>query len=254
MSIEEFHNLLGTLTSSDNAARQQAEATYNSTKESQPVTVLTFLAQTIQCPDDNLRAFAAVLFRRSCPELWRNPAVDAATKTTIKQLLNTIARDLNYASMDTCAIFDVKDFEHPQYVREKICIYKLMQSWQAALMKGFKGKLKLKTVSSHKLVFRKRLFLSGPAEKISCPVDLHLLFSQSRQDVAFGRFAITEVEALLLASLTLQIEFGDYNPQTHQGGFLRDILQEYIPANVYSAPHPLSKFPARPVAPISTAR
>ena len=87
MSIEEFHNLLGTLTSSDNAARQQAEATYNSTKESQPVTVLTFLAQTIQCPDDNLRAFAAVLFRRSCPELWRNPAVDAATKTTIKQLL-----------------------------------------------------------------------------------------------------------------------------------------------------------------------
>ena len=87
MSIEEFHGLLGTLTSSDNAARQAAEATYNSTKESQPVTVLMFLAQTIQCPDEGLRAFAAVLFRRSCPELWRNPAVDAATKTTIKQLL-----------------------------------------------------------------------------------------------------------------------------------------------------------------------
>ncbi len=87
MSIEEFHGLLGTLTSSDNAARQAAEATYNSTKESQPVTVLTFLAQTIQCPDEGLRAFAAVLFRRSCPELWRNPAVDAATKTNIKQLL-----------------------------------------------------------------------------------------------------------------------------------------------------------------------
>ena len=87
MSIEEFHGLLGTLTSSDNAARQAAEATYNSTKEAQPNVVLTFLAQTIQCPDEGLRAFAAVLFRRSCPELWRNPAVDAATKTTIKQLL-----------------------------------------------------------------------------------------------------------------------------------------------------------------------
>eukprot|EP01046_Picozoa_sp_COSAG06_P027646 COSAG06_NODE_2454_length_6854_cov_1.663953_1_plen_41_part_10 len=40
MSIEEFHNLLGTLRSIDNTARQAAEATYNSTKESQPVTVL----------------------------------------------------------------------------------------------------------------------------------------------------------------------------------------------------------------------
>lgn len=87
MSIEEFHGLLRTLTSLDNTARQQAEATYNSTKESQPVTVLTFLAQTVQCPDEALRAFAAVLFRRSCPELWRNPAVDAATKATIKQML-----------------------------------------------------------------------------------------------------------------------------------------------------------------------
>jgi hypothetical protein len=87
MSIEEFHNLLGTLRSIDNTARQAAEATYNSTKESQPVTVLMFLAQTIQCPDEGLRAFAAVLFRRSCPELWRSPAVDAGTKTTIKQLL-----------------------------------------------------------------------------------------------------------------------------------------------------------------------
>ena len=65
MSIEEFHGLLGTLRSVDNTARAAAEATYNSTKETQPVTVLTFLAQTIQCPDEGLRAFAAVLFRRS---------------------------------------------------------------------------------------------------------------------------------------------------------------------------------------------
>ena len=77
------------------------------------------------------------------------------------------------------------------------------------------------------------MYLSEPAEKISCPIDLHLLFSQARQDVAFGRFSITEVEALLLASLTLQIEYGDYDAKKHQGGFLRDILQEYIPANIY---------------------
>ena len=97
MSIEEFHGLLGTLRSVDNTARAAAEATYNSTKETQPVTVLTFLAQTIQCPDEGLRAFAAVLFRRSCPELWRNPAVDAGTKTVIKGLLIETIRQVGAA-------------------------------------------------------------------------------------------------------------------------------------------------------------
>ena len=154
-------------------------------------------------------------------------------ETTIKQLLETISRDLKYAQMDSCAIFDVKDFEYPAYVRDNQVIYEVQNSWQNLLMSGFKGKMGLKKVSSHKLVLRKRLYLSEPAEKISCPIDLHLLFSQARQDVAFGRFSITEVEALLLASLTLQIEYGDYDAKKHQGGFLRDILQEYIPANIY---------------------
>ena len=63
----------------------------------------------------------------------------------------------------------------------------------------------------------------------SCAVDLHLLYSQARKGVAMGDFAISEVEALLLASLTLQIEYGDYDPKKHHAGFLRDILQEYAP-------------------------
>ena len=154
-------------------------------------------------------------------------------ETTVKQLLAMIARDLNYTQMDSCAIFDVKDFEYPQHIKENKVIFSVMQTWQEALMSGFKGKMGIKKVSSHKLVLRKRLYLSEPAEKISCPIDLHLLFSQARQDVCFGRFSITEVEALLLASLTLQIEYGDYDAKKHQGGFLRDILQEYIPANIY---------------------
>ena len=83
MSIEEFHGLLGTLRSVDNTARAAAEATYNSTKETQPVTVLTFLAQTIQCPDEGLRAFAAVLFRRSCPEERRRRSRQGKEKVSL---------------------------------------------------------------------------------------------------------------------------------------------------------------------------
>lgn len=46
-------------------------------------------------------------------------------ETTVKQLLATIARDLNYGQMDTCGIFDVKDFAHPQYLKESLVIYKV---------------------------------------------------------------------------------------------------------------------------------
>ena len=88
MSVEEFHGLIATLMSPDNNARSQAEAAYNSMKEANPVAVLTFLSQTIRhCTQEALRAFAAVLFRRSCPELWRHAAVDAGTKGAIKQLM-----------------------------------------------------------------------------------------------------------------------------------------------------------------------
>lgn len=59
-----------------------------------------------------------------------------------------------------------------------------------------------------------------------------------------GDFAITEVEALLLASLTLQIVYGDYDPQKHHAGFLRDILQEYIPANIFRLHKPKVRYRA----------
>ena len=88
MSVEEFHGLIATLMSPDNNARSQAEAAFNSMKEANPVAVLSFLSQTIRhCTQEALRAFAAVLFRRSCPELWRHAAVDAGTKGAIKQLM-----------------------------------------------------------------------------------------------------------------------------------------------------------------------
>jgi HEAT repeat protein len=87
-NLEEFQTLIATLMSPDNASRTQAEATYNSTKESNPMLLLTCLSQTIrQCPQEALRAFAAVLLRRSCSEVWRNPQVDAATQAGVKSLL-----------------------------------------------------------------------------------------------------------------------------------------------------------------------
>ena len=104
-TIEEFQQLIGTLMSPDNASRSQAEAAYNATKESHPAVVLDFLAQTLRlCPQEQLRAFAAVLFRKACPDLWRKPGVDAGTQTTVKQLLLQSVQEVNSLSYHTQSV------------------------------------------------------------------------------------------------------------------------------------------------------
>jgi HEAT repeat protein len=88
MSQEEFEVLISTLMSPDNAARSQAEAAYNSTKENSPLQLLTCLATTMRnSPQEQLRAFAAVLLRRSSSDCWRSEQVDDATREAIKALL-----------------------------------------------------------------------------------------------------------------------------------------------------------------------
>ena len=48
-----------------------------------------------------------------------------------------------------------------------------------------------------------------------------------------GKYAVTDTEALLLAALTVQIEYGDHNAEKHNAGFLRNELIKYIPKHLY---------------------
>ena len=48
-----------------------------------------------------------------------------------------------------------------------------------------------------------------------------------------GKYAITDTEAILLAALTVQIEYGDHSPEKHTSGFLRQELVKNIPKHLY---------------------
>ena len=78
-------HLLGALMSHDNDARSEAEAQFQGLKESSPAVLLQTLTQILrECEDEQLRAFSAVLLRKSTTELWREAAVDAATRQLVK--------------------------------------------------------------------------------------------------------------------------------------------------------------------------
>ena len=56
--MDDFHALLRTLMSPDNASRQQAEQAYDGVKQQNPGMLLSCLAQTVRsCADATLRAF-----------------------------------------------------------------------------------------------------------------------------------------------------------------------------------------------------
>ena len=70
------------------------------------------------------------------------------------------------------------------------------------------------------------------------PVELHLLYTQAKGCVLRGKYAVTDTEALLLSALTMQIEYGDCNPENHTAGFLRNELIKYIPKHLYGLQKP----------------
>jgi hypothetical protein len=49
---------------------------------------------------------------------------------------------------------------------------------------------------------------------------------------------IAQEASCLLAALSVQIEYGDHNPDKHTAGFLRNELIKYIPRHLYSLQKP----------------
>ena len=80
-TMDDFHALLRTLMSPDNASRQQAEQAYDGVKQQNPGMLLSCLAQTVRsCADATLRAFGAVLLRRAAHDVYNKPACGAEAR------------------------------------------------------------------------------------------------------------------------------------------------------------------------------
>ena len=85
----------------------------------------------------------------------------------------------------------------------------------------------------HNLVFSKRLYTDQLGEVPNDAVELHWLYTQAKGCVMRGKYAVTDAEALLLAALVMQIEYGDHSTETHHAEFLRNELVKLIPKHLF---------------------
>ncbi|KAL3884759.1 hypothetical protein ACJMK2_024867 [Sinanodonta woodiana] len=77
------------------------------------------------------------------------------------------------------------------------------------------------------VLLRRKFFFSDKNVDARDPVQLNLLFSQTRDAILNGTHPVSQEKATELASLQCQVQFGDHNEQKHKSGFLE--LKEFLP-------------------------
>ncbi|XP_050671805.1 uncharacterized protein LOC126970120 isoform X2 [Leptidea sinapis] len=83
------------------------------------------------------------------------------------------------------------------------------------------------------LLFKRRLYYSDRNIDSRDPVQLNLLYVQTRDAILDGRQIVTEDKAVEFAGLQCQIQYGDSNESKHKQGFIED-LREFLPAQYAS--------------------
>lgn len=77
------------------------------------------------------------------------------------------------------------------------------------------------------LTLRKKFFFSDQNVDRNDPVQLNLLYVQSRDAIIDGTHPCTRDEAVQFAALQCQIQYGNHNEAKHKPGFLT--LEEFLP-------------------------
>lgn len=80
---------------------------------------------------------------------------------------------------------------------------------------------------SETLLLRRKFFFSDQNVDARDPVQLNLLYVQTRDAILKGAHPVSEKEAIFFAALQCQIQFGDHNESKHKPGFLD--LKEFMP-------------------------
>lgn len=109
---------------------------------------------------------------------------------------------------------------------------KIMISWSDLLKQHSNGQVD----QIPSLYFRRNIFFPVEKEKsVSDPVALDFLYANARKLILSGYYPCSEDDALYLAGLTMQLEYGDHNPDIHRLGFLKDKLEHILPASMVSS-------------------
>jgi len=76
-------------------------------------------------------------------------------------------------------------------------------------------------IEEHKvLLFHRKFYFSDQKIDAHDPVQLHLLYVQTRDAILDVTHPVTQDKACEFAGIQCQIQFGDYNAQKHRPGYL----------------------------------
>ncbi|XP_069362769.1 extracellular matrix-binding protein ebh-like isoform X2 [Maniola hyperantus] len=78
------------------------------------------------------------------------------------------------------------------------------------------------------LLFKRRLFYSDRNIDSRDPVQLNLLYVQTRDAILDGRQVVTEDKAVEFAGIQCHIQYGDFQEKKHKPGFIEN-LKEFLP-------------------------
>ncbi|XP_026318176.1 talin-2-like [Hyposmocoma kahamanoa] len=78
------------------------------------------------------------------------------------------------------------------------------------------------------LLLKRKLFYSDRNIDSRDPVQLNLLYVQTRNAILEGRHPVTEDRAMEFAAIQCQIHFGDFHEEKHKPGLIEN-LNEYLP-------------------------
>ncbi|KAH9637813.1 hypothetical protein HF086_017591 [Spodoptera exigua] len=84
------------------------------------------------------------------------------------------------------------------------------------------------------LLLKRRLYYSDRNVDSRDPVQLHLLYVQTRDTILKGTHPVTEQEAIKFAGIQCQVQLGDYQEKKHKTGFIEN-FEEYLPAQYLNA-------------------
>ncbi len=86
------------------------------------------------------------------------------------------------------------------------------------------------------LLLKKKFFFSDQSIDRNDPIQLNLLYVQSRDAIICGKHPCTLEEATQLAALQCQVQFGSHEPDKHKPGFIKymnnDILESITNVNM----------------------
>ncbi|XP_076999029.1 tyrosine-protein phosphatase non-receptor type 13 isoform X2 [Tamandua tetradactyla] len=145
------------------------------------------------------------------------------TKTICKDVFDMIVAHIGLVEHHLFALATLKDNEY-FFVDPDLKLTKVApEGWKE------EPKKKSKATVNFTLFFRIKFFMDD-VSLIQHTLTCHQYYLQLRKDILEERMHCDDETSLLLASLALQAEYGDYQPEVHGVSYFR--LEHYLPARV----------------------